>query len=77
MHENHAVSRLCTAPGSGLRYLEEEWALVLGLRAGRPEPVRKGSGLGCGDEVAQSHGLLQDVEGLLMGLHAVRVMALQ
>lgn len=40
------------------QYLEEEWTLVLGLRAGGPEPVRQWSGLGCGHEVAQSHWLL-------------------
>lgn len=40
------------------QYLEEEWTLVLGLRAGRPEPVRQWSGLGCGHKVAQSHWLL-------------------
>ena len=60
-----------------LAYLEEEGALVLGLWAGGPEPVREGSGLGGGDEVAQGHGLLQDVQGLLVGLHAVRVVALR
>lgn len=60
-----------------LMYLEEEWALVLGLRAGRPEPVGQWSGLGCGDKVAQSHRLLQDVQSLLVGLHAVCTLALQ
>lgn len=40
------------------QYLEEEWTLVLGLRAGGPEPVRQWSGLGCGHEVAQCHWLL-------------------
>lgn len=40
------------------QYLEEEWTLVLGLRAGGPEPVRQWSGLGCGHKVAQSHWLL-------------------
>lgn len=58
-------------------YLKEEWALVLGLRAGRPEPVRQWSSLRCGNEVAQSHRLLQDVESLLMGLHTVGALALQ
>lgn len=58
------------------QYLEEEWTLVLGLRAGGPEPVRQWSGLGCGHEVAQSHWLLEDVQSLLMGLHAVCTLAL-
>lgn len=58
-------------------YLEEEWALVLGLRAGRPEPVRQWSSLGCGDKVAQRHRLLQDVQSLLMGLHTVGTLALR
>lgn len=58
-------------------YLEEEWALVLGLRAGRPEPVWQWSSLGCGDEVAQGHRLLQDVQSLLMGLHTVGTLALR
>lgn len=58
-------------------YLEEEWALVLGLRAGRPEPVGQWSSLGCGDKVAQSHRLLQDVQSLLMGLHTICTLALR
>jgi len=58
-------------------YLEEERALVLSLWAGGPEPVGERPGFGRGDEVAQRHGLLQDVHGLLVGLHAVRVVALQ
>lgn len=58
-------------------HLQEEWTLVLGLRAGRPEPVGQWSGFGCGDEVAQSHRLLQDVERFLVGLHSIGARALQ
>lgn len=59
-----------------LVYLEKEWALVLGLRAGWPEPVGQWSGLGCGDKVAKSHWLLKDVQSLLVGLHTVCTLAL-
>lgn len=40
------------------KYLEEEWTLVLSLRAGGPEPVREAIGLRGGDVVAQSERLL-------------------
>lgn len=60
-----------------LAYLEEERALVLSLRAGRPEPVGQRSSLGGGDEVAQGHRLLQDVQSLLVGLHPVCTLTLQ
>lgn len=70
------VSVSCSLPTCS-KYLEKEWALVLGLRAGRPEPVGQWSSLGCGDKVAQSHRLLQDVQSLLVGLHAVCTLTLQ
>ena len=53
-------------------YLEEEWALVLRLRAGRPEPVRKSICFCSGDVVAQSQRLLlQLLGGIVPGQQAL------
>lgn len=57
--------------------LQEEGALVLGLRAGGPKPVGQWPCFGCGHKVTQCHWLLQDVGSFIVRLHAVCTLALR
>lgn len=62
---------------SGRSHLEEEGALVLSLRAGRPKPVGQRASFSRGHKVAESQWLLEDVGGLLVRLHTIRALALE
>lgn len=60
-----------TTPGRGgarsSTNLQKEGTLVLGLRAGRPEPLREVLGFGSGHQVPQGQGLLLQLFGGLPG----------